>query len=520
MARGWIGAAATRNLARAACVAALAVVAVQAPGLHAGSPVANSPAPAGFWTEELARGLNFPAAMAWLPDGDILIAERQGGLRLFHAGKLLPAPVAGLPPAYLSMFHGYKDIALDPDFRSNRLVYLLFSEGTYEKHGPVVYRGRLEGGRLAGLERIFRSPDTVEGPFPDAGRLAFLPDGTLLVTLSCGYGNEAVEPGSYRGKVIRIARDGSIPRDNPFAGDSKAVPGLWTMGHRTPLGLFVDPADHAVWEVEPGPRGGDELNRLAPGKNYGWPTATWGFNYDGKEVAPRQFGEGVSDPAFVWTPSVSPSAVMRYHGTVYPAWNGDLFVATLTGRAIERLRFADGELLQRERLLTGLKERIRDVRQGPDGYLYVLTDHRNGRLLRLVPGAPTGARIARVARSLDAPAPDFPGENFFPGDAARGRQAFLDTCAGCHSIGTEIKGGTIGPDLDHVYLARSGTRPGFAYSAAMRGSNQTWDGPTMIVYLQNPAGLVPGTAMAMPPLTDGQARRDIVAFLQQQGTRK
>jgi len=498
-----------RLLAKATAAALLAGLVFQAPGLRAKAPATAAPTEP-VWAQELVRGLNYPSALVWLPDGDILIAERQGGIRRIHDGKLLTAPLAGAPPAYQSLLNGYRDIALDPQFRTNRLVWLLVSEGNYDRHWPAVWQARYEKGRLVDARRVYRPVEEFSATGPEGGRIAFMPDGTLLVSVPCSL-QVACGPDSVMGKVIRITRDGGVPHDNPFIGRDKVLPELWTSGHRVQNGLFVDPVDRKVWEVEPGPRGGDELNLLEKGADYGWPRASWGFSYDGNVVAPRQLGEGITDPLLTWMPAVTPAAVMRYHGQVYPGWDGDLFVAALTGRALERLRFSGKELMQRERLLVGLNERIRDVAQGPDGYLYVLTDHGNGRLLRLVPGRP--AAKARPARPLPLPAQDLPGDKFMPGDANSGRTAFQNHCAACHSLGQDIIGGEVGPNLAGVYLARSGSRPGFAYSGAMSRSNQIWDVPSLIVFMESPAGVVPGTIMSMPPLEDSKTRRDIATFL-------
>jgi len=499
-----------RRFAKGVAAAGLAALLVQAAGISAGAPDTAPRTTEPVWAEEVARGLNYPSAFAFLPDGDILITERQGGLRRVHGGRLMAAPLTGLPPSFQTLLNGYKDIALDPQYRTNHLVWLLLSEGTFERHWPAVWRARYDNGRLVEARRIYRPAEDMTGTAPDGGRMAFLPDGTLLVGVPCssqtGCGLDTVQ-----GKVIRLTREGTAPRDNPFIAQDKVAPEVWTWGHRVQNGLFVDPVDRAVWEAEPGPRGGDELNLLEPGADYGWPRASWGFAYSGNVVAPRQFGEGITDPWLTWMPAMTPSAVMRYHGRVYPGWDGDLFVTGLTGRAVERLRFVGKELAQRERLLVGLKERFRDVRQGPDGYLYALTDHGNGRLVRLVPGRPGAG--AHPAKALDIVAQDLPGDKFAPGDPVAGRAAFQSHCAACHSLGTEIAGGDVGPNLAGVYLAKAGSRPGFAYTTAMRGSHQTWDIPTLIVYMQNPAGVVPGTAMAMPPLEDSQARRDIATFL-------
>jgi len=466
-----------------------------------------------FWVEEVATGLRFPASIAWLPNGDALVAERQGGLRLLSGGRLDPEPIAGVPPSFQNSLNGLKEVVVDPGFASNGLIYLLMSQGTYEAHYASVYRARLQGRSLSDVQQIFRSKDTISGPSQIAGRMALLKDGTLAFAVTDdNYHKRLVQDlSSHVGKMLRINRDGSIPQDNPFRSTPGALPEIWTLGHRTPNGLYEDPESGALFESEAGPKGGDELNRIERGHNYGWPNATWGFDYSSSLAGPLQVDPASDQPLLVWTPSVTPAGIARYDGRAYPFWSGSYFVGTLTGRALERVRLEDGKVVLRERLLLPLGERIRDVRVGPDDRLYLLTDHNDGRVLRLVPGEPKGAQLARVAHKLTTPATN--GIDTKLGDPAKGETAFKAQCAACHSVGTRVPGGDIGPDLETAYGRQAGTLAGYSYSAGMAKLPQTWDLVSLDVFLAGPDAYVPGTTMTAPPVADRAVRMDIAAFL-------
>jgi glucose/arabinose dehydrogenase/cytochrome c2 len=467
----------------------------------------------GIWVEEVVRGLNFPSAVVWLPNGDMLISERQGGIRRVSNGMLSSSLLKGVPPSFQTLLEGIKDITLDPDFQANNELYLLITEGTYDHHSVAVYRGVLAGDELRNVERIFRSVDEPGGPGSMSGRLAFLADKTLLVGTASGGTRDSQRMGSHLGKVLRINREGGAPADNPFLNRNGALPEIWSYGHRNPRGLFFDRVDGTVWEVEPGARGGDEINVVKRGANYGWPLTTWSFNYSGEPISAKQSDPGMEDALWVWTPSVSPAGITRYHGSLYPAWKGDLFVATLNGRALERLRFSGHQLIAQERLLVGLDERIRDVRVGPDGYLYVLTDHSNGRLLRLRPGKPAQRDLKHVARKLETSAFDLPGDQFPIGDPVRGRSAFLQACSSCHSAGTDAPGGQIGPKLEQVYGRKAGMDPSYSYSVPMRNASHVWDFFNLHLMMADPNKFIPGTTMSAPPLQNREMRADIVAYL-------
>jgi glucose/arabinose dehydrogenase/cytochrome c2 len=493
-------------LLSAALTAPAAVLARSADTSAEASAAANTL----FWVEELATGLKNPASMVWLPDGRILIAERNGGVRIFRKGALL-APISGTPASFQNLMNGLKEIVLDPDFTRNRTLYILLSEGDYNAHHAAVYRARLEADRLVAVSRIYRSKDDIAGPMQIAGRMIVLNDGTLLIGVTDdNYHRQYPQLlTSDIGKMVRINRDGCIPADNPFRDRAGALPEIWAYGNRVNNGLFQDPVTGEIWGMEPGPKGGDEMNLLKRGGNFGWPVATWGFDYTDGSVGPHQTVAGMESPLVLWTPSSTPAGMTRYSGHAYPGWDGDYFIGMLSGKRLERVRLANGAPVLQERLLLDLDERIRDVRQGPDGLLYVLTDHHRGRLLRLVPGEPP--RGAAIAHKLDQPNAT-PFEIGY-GEPAKGEIAFRERCAACHSFGERIKGGNIGPDLASVADRKAGSLPGFAYSAGMAALPQNWNIVSLNLFLADPQGYVPGTTMAGPPVDDLAMRNDIVGFL-------
>lgn len=491
-----------------------------------------SPGSQTYWVEQVAENLNFPSSMAWLPDGDVLITERMGGLRILRRGTLDPKPLEGIPQIYRGIYDGLKDIALDPDFRTNRTLYLFLSEGTFEQHHAAVYRARFGAHGLEDATQLFRSSEGVGGAaITVTTRMVLLADRTLLL----GVAEDHAQPRAQRldsqmGKFLRINLDGSIPKDNPFVNTPGALAEIWSYGHRVPTGLYQDPQTGAIWEVEPGPRGGDELNVLKPGANYGWAQASWGFPYAGGGLeAPWQSGPGIEQPLQVWMPSITPSGLTRFRGKEYPLWDGDYFIGNLSGKAFMRLRIEGREVILQERMLMDLDERIRDVKTGPDNHIYMLTDNSNGRLLRLRSGQPRAAELGRVARKLEQRfslvsivgvplGGDEKLADLTPADIAHGRQAFLERCAACHSVGAIVQGGQIGPDLKDLYGGLMGRKPGFDYSLAMAGGLVQWKFSALDLFLVEPSKLVPGTKMAAPPVTDSRMRQNIIGFLKQQSS--
>ena len=335
----------------------------------------------------LARGLNHAWSMAFLPGGDMLITEREGRVRLYRDGRLDPEPVEGVPEIRVAGLSGLMDIALHPRFSENNLVYLTYTK-PLDDDGVVLTlaRGRWNGNALAGVEEIFVADPGTRG----ASRIAFAPDGTLYMTAG---GNGAQDPNSHGGKVLRLRDDGSVPGDNPFAGMAGHKPEVFTLGHRNSLGLAVHPGTGNVWQNENGPNGGDEINVLKPGANYGWPIISLGRTYPGPWQSEAFWRDGMEQPVVYWMPSIAVSGMEFYTGDALPRWKGDVFVGGLrTGEIpgtghLERILFNQNmEELRRESLLVDLRQRIRDVRQGPDELLYVLTEADDGALLRIEPG--------------------------------------------------------------------------------------------------------------------------------------
>lgn len=338
--------------------------------------------------EEIGPPLAAPWSLAFLPDGSFLISEKHGGVRRIGADGRATPPFAGGPPnVFRKVDSGLLDIVLDPDFASNSIVYLAFVEGTEEANRTAIWKARLDGDAMADGRVIFRVNDAKKAPSHPGGRLLFLPDKTLLLTVGDGfdYREKAQDPMSHLGKVLRLTRDGQAAPDNPFVGRTGHAPEIWTMGHRNIQGLVRDPVSGTIWAHEHGPRGGDEINELIAGRNYGWPVASFGIDYDGKVFTDRAHAPGMADPRFVWAPSIAPSGLAIYRGSRHPEWEGRLLVGALATRALVQVRINEktGLLAEEGRWLSGLKARIRDVRVGPDGAVYLLTDEENGRLLRI-----------------------------------------------------------------------------------------------------------------------------------------
>jgi len=492
--------------------------------VRADSTSQPSPKEHRFWVEQLAGGLNQPWSMAWLPNGDLLITEKFGGVRLFRGGKLEPEPLPGTPHAYQAGQSGLLDIALDPDFKKNRRVFISYTEGTVKANRGAIWRGRLtDNGFVEGVTIFRTTPDATQFPFPIAGRLLFLPDKTLLFTSSDDeYRRPLVQKlDNDIGKILRLDRNGVPPADNPFQGQPDARPEIFALGVRGPLGLMRDPRDGSIWETENGPRGGDELNLIKPGANYGWPITTYGTEYSGQPITDKREAPGIESPIAYWVPSISPSGLTLNLGDRYPLWKGDFFSGALSGRQLRRIRVHDGKVVEQEVLLADLNERIRDVRMGPDGYLYLLTDNPYGRLLRLRWGQPAGAALARVAKPLNE---DTARSIFMamasppatrPGDATHGEALFAQRCGSCHAVDRGAAG-TIGPNLAGLFGRKAGEGGGNV-SEAMRHSGIVWNEASLNLFLSAPQAKVPGTIMAAAPVADGQARADIIAYLRAGG---
>ncbi len=333
----------------------------------------------------VATGLVHPWAIDWLPDGSALITERPGRIRLLNPdGTLHPDPVEGDPEVFAQRQGGLLDVRVHPDFENNRFVYLAYSHGTARGNHTRIARARFEDHALKDLEVLFTTEPAKSGGFHFGCRMVFLPDGSLLFGVGEGASQDRSQDMSVHwGKMLRIMDDGSPATDNPFQARIDALQEIYSYGHRNPQGLVVHPETGKVYATEHGPRGGDELNVIEPGKNYGWPLVTYGYEYAGPRVSQHTSLPGLQDPLVVWTPCIAPSGLAFYTGDHFPDWKGDLFAGGLVLRQVRRV-IMDGERVVGHEIMQ-FDERIRDVRQGPDGFLYVLTDERNGKLLRIVP---------------------------------------------------------------------------------------------------------------------------------------
>ena len=334
----------------------------------------------------IAEGLQFPWGIAFMPDGNMLVTERIGQLRIITPDGRMSEPVKGVPAVFVQQQGGLLDVALDPEFSKNRLIYLSYAEPEGHKASTAVARAELIDGRLEKLQVIFRQLPKTEGGVHFGSRLVFAPDGNLFITLGDrgDYMDEAQRLGNYFGKIIRIRPDGSVPADNPFVNDPQAKPEIWSYGHRSVQGAAIHPKTGELWIHEHGPRGGDEINIPQPGKNYGWPKASYGVHYNMVPIKDEHAEQGFEEPIHYWTPSIAPSGMVFYTGNQFPGWRGSLFVGALAGRHVSRLPTDGKKILGEEQLLTNTV-RFRDVKQGPDGALYLLTDEENGKLLKITP---------------------------------------------------------------------------------------------------------------------------------------
>ncbi|MCB9990010.1 MAG: PQQ-dependent sugar dehydrogenase [Rhodospirillales bacterium] len=333
----------------------------------------------------VAEGLDYPWSVAFLPDGDMLVSERPGALvRINAQGE--KTQIKGLPPVVARRQGGLLGLALDPEFEHNRLLYFSYVARGMGGTGTQVARAELRDDILHDVRVIFKAVPKMRSDVHFGSRLLFAPDGKLFITLGERFDmRQAQDRSNHLGSLIRINPDGSIPDDNPFVGQEKIRPKIYSYGHRNMQGIALQPGTNTIWAHEHGPKGGDEVNIIKPGANYGWPKITYGIDYDGTIISTETEAPGMEQPVTYWTPSIAPSGMSFYTGDKFPDWQGDLFVGALAGTHLRHLSVNGQQITAQDILLEELGERIRDVATGPDGYLYVLTDSHDGRLIRLEP---------------------------------------------------------------------------------------------------------------------------------------
>lgn len=353
--------------------------------LSAGNAHADTPS---LRVQTIAEGLEHPWGVVFLPDGRAIVTERPGRMRMVSTTGTLSKPLKNVPHVYAEGQGGLLDVVLSPDFAEDRRIYFTYAErGEGDLAGTAVARAVLKHDRLENVEVIFRQSPKKEGDNHFGSRLAFAPDGSMFIGLGerFDYSEEAQDLNSHLGKVVRIRADGSVPEDNPFVGRKGALPEIWSYGHRNIQGMALNPHTEEIWIHEHGARGGDEINIPRRGKNYGWPEASYGSHYSFLPIEDDHKGQGFAEPVHYWTPSIAPSGMVFYTGDRYPGWRGNLFVGALAMTHLARLELEGAKVVKEEKLLEEREARIRDVEQGPDGYLYLLTDSDNGALLRLMP---------------------------------------------------------------------------------------------------------------------------------------
>lgn len=343
-----------------------------------------------FTLTTIAKGLEHPWGLAFLPGGDMLVSEREGRLRVIRGGKLIETPVSGVPKAAVSGQGGLLDVAVHPKFSENRLIYLAYSGRGEGGIGTEVVRGELRDNALQNVQMVFKVDKKTGGSAHYGGRLQFAQNGDLFISLGDRYSymKEAQNPANHLGSIIRVHDDGSVPADNPFTGQAGKKPEIYSYGHRNVQGLALHPETGILWAHEHGPRGGDEVNIIKPGANYGWPVITYGIDYSGAIISDKTEMPGMEQPVIYWKPSIAPSGMAFYTGDKFPQWRTNLFVGALAGAHLRRLTLDGDKVTGQEALLEDLGERIRDVRQGPDGHLYIVTDDAsNGAVMRLDPAS-------------------------------------------------------------------------------------------------------------------------------------
>lgn len=332
---------------------------------------------------KLAEGLDHPWALAFLPDNRLLVTERSGTLKIMDTANKLSKPIQGTPKVFAKGQGGLMDVALDPDFAKNNYIYLSYAEpGPDSTSTTALGRGTLQNDRINNFEVIFRMEHKIKGDMHYGNRIVFTPQGQILFTLADRFQFDPAQDNSnHMGTIVKINKDGSVPQDNPFVGDDKALDEIWSYGHRNVESAAIDPKTGKLWVAEMGPMGGDELNQPEVGKNYGWPLVSWGRNYDGSNIPNPDTRPDLEDAIIKWTPTISPSGMIFYDGDMYPEWKGHAIIGGLTSSGIVIVRINDGKAEEVERV--PLAARVRDVAQGPNGAIFVVTDSENGMVLKL-----------------------------------------------------------------------------------------------------------------------------------------
>ena len=340
---------------------------------------------AGYNLETVVDGLDSPWGLAILPDGDMLITELTGDLRHIRNGKLVAQAVAGVPQSLYGGQGGLMDIVIHPNYDENRYVYLSLSVGTDDANALRVIRGRFTGTALEDISTIFESAPSKNTLVHYGARMAFLPDNTLLINVGDGFDlrEQAQNLSNHFGSLVRVTDDGKVPQDNPFIGVAGAQPEIYSYGHRNQQSIAIERGSGKIYQTEHGPRGGDELNLIEAGKNYGWPVATYGIDYSGARISPYTSYEGTKQPLLDWTPSIGPSGMTIYDGAQFPDWQGDIFVSSLIYSKIIHIDMVNGAPQQQSDMFSEIGDRLRDIRTGADGALYILSEGDNGKLWRV-----------------------------------------------------------------------------------------------------------------------------------------
>jgi aldose sugar dehydrogenase len=339
-----------------------------------------------YQIETVAQDLNLPWAMVFLPDGRLLVSERSGQLRLVDNGEV-SGPLTGVPQSYFRGQGGLQDIALHPNYHQNGWVYLSFAWGKSKANATRLVRGRINGHAFTDVDVLFTATPTKNTPVHYGARIAFLPDDTLVMGVGDGFDfrEAAQKTDSLLGKMVRLNDDGSIPKDNPFAGNADYHPAIYSLGHRNPQGMAFDPIRKVLFSNEHGPKGGDEINIVSPGKNYGWPVITYGRDYSGASITPYTQYPGMEQPLVDWTPSIAPSSLAVYRGELFPELQGDLLSSALKYKEVRWVQMADDKPVHEVSLFKELNARLRAVYVGPEGAIYLLTDSTSGKILKVTP---------------------------------------------------------------------------------------------------------------------------------------